>query len=78
VDIELNVILYAALGLAGGVVAAFVLEYFEDLRRKRSVCSLWPHFVAPGLLRSLRPRSRVFVLKPTDHQVDAGFIWFAA
>jgi hypothetical protein len=78
VDTELNVILYAALGLAGGVVAAFVLEYHEDLRNKRSVHSLRPHFVAPRLLRSLRPRSRVFALKPTDHQVDAGFIWFAA
>jgi hypothetical protein len=77
VDIEPDLILYAALGLAGGVVAAFVLEYYEDLRNKRSVHSLRPHFVAPGLLRSLRPRSRVFVLKPTNHQVDEGFISFA-
>ncbi len=76
--IEPNVILYEALGPAGGVVAAFVVECFEDFRHMRSVCSLWPHFVAPGHLRSLRPRSRVFALKPTDHQVDAGFIWFAA
>ncbi len=38
-DTKLSVILGAALGLAGGVVAAFVLEYFDQLRRKRPVRS---------------------------------------
>jgi capsular polysaccharide biosynthesis protein len=36
---KLNVIIGAALGLAGGVLAAFVLEYFQSVRTKRSVNS---------------------------------------
>jgi capsular polysaccharide biosynthesis protein len=36
---KLNVILGAALGLAAGVLAAFVLEYFESVRAKGSVSS---------------------------------------
>jgi len=36
---KLSVVLGAALGLAGGGVVAFVLEYFEVLRKKRSVHS---------------------------------------
>jgi capsular polysaccharide biosynthesis protein len=36
-DTKLSVIMGAALGLAGGLMAAFVLEYFEELRKKRAV-----------------------------------------
>jgi uncharacterized protein involved in exopolysaccharide biosynthesis len=36
---KLSVVLGAALGLAGGVVATFLVEYFEVLRKKRSVHS---------------------------------------
>ena len=32
-DPKLNVILGAALGLAGGVVAAFVVQYLQDIRK---------------------------------------------
>ena len=33
-DPKLNVILGAALGLAGGVAAAFAMQYFQDIRKK--------------------------------------------
>jgi capsular polysaccharide biosynthesis protein len=36
---KLSVIIGAALGLAGGVFAAFVVEYYEELRKKRLVQS---------------------------------------